>query len=232
MINILLNETNFDRDWAAEALACIIRPEMRVLMMPLSDNHGWASDALAWQDGFESDGDYHYDLTRPFRSYGLMENHISWLNYYDDDFDGITEKIQKSDILFLVGDDPDACMNTLEDLALINTLRCYHGIVMGADAGAKIQFDEYYPSLDDEMRFEYHKGLGLLSGFDIETQYEEDPFHIAGIIRAIESKDHPVIVMPRKGGVMISEGNMNLLGDSFTADRNDLDDLYRIAQGF
>jgi hypothetical protein len=43
MINILLNETNFDQDWAAETLQTVIRPEMNVLMMPLSYNQGWST---------------------------------------------------------------------------------------------------------------------------------------------------------------------------------------------
>ena len=30
MVNILLNETNFDQDWAAEALTGLIRPEMQI----------------------------------------------------------------------------------------------------------------------------------------------------------------------------------------------------------
>jgi NAD(P)H-dependent FMN reductase len=232
MINILLNETNFDQDWAAETLQTVIRPEMNVLMMPLSYNQGWSSDAQDWADRYDSESSYHYDLARPFKNYGIKERQIHWLNYYEEEPEEIERKINLSDILFLVGEDPNASMDTLEDLALSGIIRRYRGIVMGASAGAKIQLSEYYRTLDDDMQFEYRQGLGLLSGFDIDTHYEEDPFHLTGIIRSIESKDHQVIVMPKKGGALISDGHIDLLGEAFIAGRNDLDDLYSMMQSF
>ena len=231
-MNILLNETNFDQDWAAETLVDILKPQLQVLILPLSGNYGWSSDAADWQDRFERGSDYHYDLMRPFRSYGIPKDHISFLNCFDEEPETAAQKLKASDLVFLVGEDPDDCMNSLEDMGLVQALQNYRGIVMGASAGAKIQLEQYYRTLDDEMLFDYHPGLGLVSGFDLESHYEEDPFHLTGIIRALESGSSSVIVLPRQGGALISGANIDLLGDAFIATANDLDELYERSQGF
>ena len=44
MIQLLLNKTNFDGRWAAETLFTLFHENQKVLIIPLSQKTGWASN--------------------------------------------------------------------------------------------------------------------------------------------------------------------------------------------
>ncbi|MBE6121549.1 MAG: hypothetical protein IJ130_14970 [Solobacterium sp.] len=228
MINILLNSTNFDQPWAAETLVQILKPHMRTVILPLSYDYGWASDADDWRLRYDDDSAYSYDLLRPLRSYGISGEDISVLDYYSDDPEEMERRILRSDLLVLVGEDPDACMERLDDLCLTGTIRSYNGIVMGLSAGSKIQQEAYFKTIDEDMEFSYRQGLGLLHGFDLDTHYVQDVFHLTGLIRSIETQNLPVAVLPEKGGMLVGGNEFVLMGEAFIAGVNDLDELYSL----
>ncbi|MDO5121776.1 MAG: hypothetical protein Q4D46_06800, partial [Erysipelotrichaceae bacterium] len=122
------------------------------------------------------------------------------------------------------------CMERLDDLCLISAIRSCSGIVMGLSAGSKIQQEAYFKTIDDDMEFSYRQGLGLLHGFDLDTHYVQDVFHIMGIIRSLETQNLPVVVMPEKGGIVISGNQFALMGEAFVADERDLDELYLLLE--
>lgn len=226
MMNILLNSTNFDQAWAAETLIHVLHPHMKTVILPLSYDYGWASDADDWRQRYDDGSDYSYDLMRPLRSYGITADDISLLDYYADDPEDMESRILHCELLILVGEDPDACMERLDDLCLISAIRSFSGIVMGLSAGAKIQQEAYFRTIDDDMEFSYRQGLGLLHGFDIDTHYAQDCFHLLGLIRSLETQNLPVAVLPEKGGLLVSGSEFVLMGEAFIARINDLDDLY------
>ncbi|MDO4194127.1 MAG: hypothetical protein Q4D24_12545 [Erysipelotrichaceae bacterium] len=230
MINILLNSTNFDQEWAGQTLISILKPHMKTVILPLSYDYGWASDADDWRIRYESGSDYTYDLLRPFRAYGITEEDITLMDYYSEDPDEMEYRIEHSDLLVLLGEDPNQCMERLDDLYLISAIRSYSGIVMGLSAGSKIQQEAYFKTIDDDMEFSYRQGLGLLHGFDLDTHYVQDVFHIMGIIRSLETQNLPVVVMPEKGGIVISGNQFALMGEAFVADERDLDELYLLLE--
>ncbi len=228
MTVILLNKTNFDRDWAAETLADVIRKNMRIVMLPLSYDEGWSSDRNVWADRFSEESEYYEDLIRPFLSYGISRDHISFIDQHEDDAETAKRKLAGTDLLCVFGYDSNDCMDRLEDMGIIELIRNYHGILMGISAGSKIITDRYYHTLDDQHGFAYREGIGRLSGFDIDIHYFEDEYHLAGIIRCLEEGDRPVLIMPDQGGALISGDSAELLGNAFIADYNDLDELYQL----
>ena len=48
MINILLNQSNFDEPWAQDSMQEILDPSQRILILPLSYNEGWINDSAQW----------------------------------------------------------------------------------------------------------------------------------------------------------------------------------------
>lgn len=228
MTVILLNKTNFDRDWAAETLVGVIRKDMKAVMMPLSYDEGWSSDRNDWSDRFREESEYYEDLIRPFLAYGIRKENIRFIDQYEDDAETVSGKLEGSDLLCIFGYDPDDCMDRIEDMNVREVIRNYRGILMGISAGSKIITDRYYHTPDELHGFAYREGIGRLSGFDIDTHYFEDEYHLAGIIRCLEDGDRPVLIMPDRGGALISGESIELFGNAFIADYSDIDELYQL----
>ena len=225
---LLVNKTNYDQDWAAESLIDVIRPDMHALILPLAYDQGYSSDADIYRERFSQGSAYRYDLERPLRSYGIPQENISFLDYYKDSGNVMRDKIRKSEIVCLVGNDPMECMQRIEDLDLESTLKNYDGVLIAVSAAAKILQDLYYDTLDEDKYFHYEQGLGILSGVDLDIHYMEDKFHLEGIIHSLQERAVPQIIMPEIGGALIDRGNINLLGNAFLADGKDLDEVYSL----
>mgnify|MGYP002627372722 CR=1 FL=1 len=201
MINILLNLSNFDEGWAYPSLEHILTPDKKVLILPLSYDEGWITDAYEWK-----------------RKFGKGRRH--------DDETSASDKIESADVLFFTGGYPHWMMQRLYDLGIQDNIRRFDGVVMGASAGACIQLDEFHLPSEDEEPFQYQEGLGLLAGFDIDVHYEEDLVHVEALIRSLEDMGKPIIAYPNQGGVIIEGDHFELLGGAFVVDVNDLNDLY------
>lgn len=230
MANILLNLSNFDAPWAYASLAQYLTPDRKVLILPLSYHEDWITDALEWKHEYGRGTDGYEMLIRPFLAYGISERNIRWINYYADDEVTARRKLEWADVLFFTGGYPDWMLQRLYDFELEQAVRDFDGIIMGTSAGALIQLEEYHLTPEDDYEYQYQYGLGILSGFDLEVHYEEDERHLEAIIRTIEEKGLPVIVMPNEGGVLIDGDHFELLGGSFILDWKDLDDLYMTYQ--
>lgn len=226
MINILLNAMDFDGSWAYSVLSRYLKPHMKAVILPLSFHEGWLADEEEWRRRYKKGTDDYELLVRPFRSYFINDADITWINDHEDDPDTALMKLRDADIIYLAGAYPDWMMGRIEDLDLLEPLRNFDGIIMGSQAGALIQLDQYHMTRDESLEFGYGDGLGLLSGFDVENQFEASEEHLEAIIRSIEDRGNPVVCCPGQSGLLVRDGNYELLGRAFTADTDNLDDLY------
>ncbi len=228
MINVLLNISNFDEPWAYGYLEDILTPDKKVLMIPLSYMEGWITDAHEWRSRYGKGKEYYEELVRPFRSYGIKDRQIRWINYYEDDEESARRKLAWADVLFFTGGYPDWMLQRLYDLGIRNEIANFDGVIMGTSAGALIQLETYHLSEDGDYPFQYQEGLGLLSGFDIDVHYEEDEYHLSGIARSLEDLGMPVVALPNDGGMIIEGEQYELLGGSFVLTPDDLDQIYEV----
>ena len=226
MTHILLNINNFDEPWAYGSLENYLNPDTSVLILPLSYDDGWINDSFEWKEKYGKGSREYKDIVRPFRSYGIKEKSIRWINYYEDDHGSSVRKIREADVLFFTGGYPGWMLQRLYDLDLMDEIRSFEGIIMGTSAGAMIQLDEFHLTPEEDYEFQYYEGLGMLEGFDIEVHYEENLTHIEAIIRTIEDTGRAVICMPNEGGAVIDGDHFELLGGSFVLGSDDLDELY------
>jgi hypothetical protein len=226
MTNILLNALDFDGSWAYGTLSAFLKPHMKAALLPLSYQEGWLADEEEWRTRYRKGTDDYELLVRPFRSYFMKDEDMIWINPHEDDHETALHKIEQADLLFLSGAYPDWMMQRLDDLELFEALQDFDGIIMGYHGGAMIQLDEYHLTRDEDYEFGYQNGIGLLSGFDLETKFEADEAHLEAVIRSLEEKGNPVICLPEKSGVVVSDQGYQLLGRAFTAGLENLDDLY------
>lgn len=222
-MNILLNKTDFDQSFAASSLIDVLHDGMKVTILPFAHTEGWANDEVAYVDAFEKDSMFSDDLVRPFLPYGIQKENITFVSMVQDSLETIVEKINSSDLIFLVGSDPDDMMDQLHDYGLVDVIKNYQGIVMGASGGALIQMDSF---LSSHYENEYKEGLGLVSGVDLEIHYEEDETHLRNIIQSLETRRDQVLVLPDKGGLLIAGLNCAFMGSAFLFDMSSLDELY------
>ena len=117
------------------------------------------------------------------------------------------------------------------DLEIKNLIRDYEGVVIGVSAGAMVQLDLYHLTPEDGYEYQYQEGLGMLGGFDVEVHYEEDLRHIEAIIRTLEDTGRAVVAMDNQSGLLIDGDHLELLGNAFILDMNDLDELYQTYDG-
>lgn len=227
MIHILINAYNFDQPWAFSEIAAYLKPHMKTLIVPLSHNEEYSSDAQLWHDRYDTGMEWHENIVRPFKAFQIDDRDIAWLNYYEDDAARAGEKVRKADVIVLAGVDAEETMERIEDLELTEALRSFDGILIGVSAGALVQLRDYHQIETEERDFGYGQGLGLIDGLDIDVHYREDIPHLNAVIRSIEDFGRPVVCFGEQGGMIIDRGHVELLGRAFAADTGDLDDLYR-----
>lgn len=221
---LIANQTNFDREWAAEFLVTLFRKDMHVLIIPLARNEGWASDVREWDESFQEGSDYHYDLERPFRSYGIRS--FSWLDQYRCTREEAVRAIEQSDICVLSGNDPSACMDQIEELGIVNELKEYRGILVTLSEASHLAETEFESGWEGEK--EMRAGLGLLGPLHLHMHYQETEAELRKMIRYLERDGQPLAVLSKNSGVFLGGGAFELLGDAFIAEESDLDELYSL----
>ncbi len=228
MIHILVNQTNFDGNWAAETLYSLFHSDQKVLIIPLTENNGYASDQRAWHDQFSEESEYYEDVIRPFIRYGIQRKNIKIFDIFDNYRDDLKKYIQNFDIVCLVGEEELGCYSTLLDYNFNSLLKDYEGILITIGSAAT-PLTESFPSYDEDMGYyaEY-SGLGFLKGIDLVMNYVQSDEMLRYISSTIEMRNQKVLVCPKNSGILLTDRSTELFGDAFIADMKDLDEIYNL----
>lgn len=213
-MNILLNLYNFQEDWACDVLQDVLQPEMKVCLLPLSFHENWVRSKREWNIEFGPKSHNFLEFVEAYGAYGIPKEQIVSVNYFKDSPESARAKVESADVLFFTGGFPDKMMARLQELELVETIRNFQGIVMGASAGAMLQFDVYHITEDQDYdHFQYHEGLGFLSGFEVEVHYEGSDIQNSAIERVMEERGVPVLAVGNQGGVLIDGDEIVPMGD-------------------
>lgn len=213
-MNVLLNLYNFQEDWAYNILQYALEPDMKVCLLPLSFHEDWVRSKREWNIEYGPKSHNFLEFVEAYGAYGIPKEQIVSVNYFKDSQASARAKVENADVLFFTGGFPDKMMARLQEMELVETIQNFQGIVMGSSAGAMIQFDVYHISEDkDYDHFQYHEGLGLLHGFEVEVHYEGSDIQNAAIERVMEERGVPVLAVGNQGGVLIDDGEIVPMGD-------------------
>lgn len=211
MINILLSDFSFDEKWAYENLKRILKKEDKVCICALTffDDTKTIED---WNRQFKKGQGYYYRLYQDvFKRYGIHS--IEWIEYFNDSYQQMKEKIERSSVLYIPGGAPDLFMKRIRECRIKKVLKNYKGIVIGVSAGAMVQLDCFHITPDDEYSdFQYMNGLGYLQDFDIEVHYTGSNQQKKYIKKVIEEKQIPVFGIKEKGGMIIQNNQIECFG--------------------
>ena len=217
---LIANRTNYDAPWAADFLRSLFHPGMKAVILPPIEQEGWASERDAWLAEFGRDSDHRYDMERPLRSYGIRE--FVWWDGDSLSLEHLFSEIEEADVLVIFGDDPHPCMRMLEDTGLDEAVKQFDGVLVVLSEAAQIvtaRFGE---------RYEMQEGLGLIQGASLCMHYDESEAQMRKMIHTLETQEPHVLVLSDRSGVYFEEGHIELLGDAFIAEEEDLEELYAL----
>lgn len=222
MVNILLSTNRFDHVGVRRKLKRFIRRRKRVLIIPLAHHEDYVNDAESFRENINKSHHDIQDIIESFGTYGIHSKNIHILNCYGDSEELVRNKFKRADILFFMGGYPDKLMARVDKFNLRKHIEEFDGIVMGASAGAMVQFDKFHVTPEEDgQEFYYCDGLGLISGFDVEVHYRDRQVQVDSIYRDLEERGIPIIMIPDGSGAIIYKGEKIMLGQSFVVDKSD-----------
>ena len=227
MINVLLNINNFGDEFAYRYLKNIIKRRHNVLIIPFSYHEDYVRSENDFKKHFSKTSPEMRGIVNEFEKYGIISKNIRILNYYNDTQKTVENKFKRADILFFPGGYPEQLLERIDNMNIREKIQDFKGIVMGTSAGAMVQFDKFHITPENiEDEYEYcENGLGLLSGFDIEVHYEEDFLHLSGMITALKENGTTIYAMPNEGGVIVKNGRIKMIENTFEVGLEDVDEL-------
>ena len=193
-----------------------LTPGLKVAVIALSFRDSRVKSSLDWNALYGRGKGYIYKgIVVGLSKYGISEDNISFINYFEDSHEDAKRKIEEANVLYFLGGLPDKMMERIREFDLIDTLKTFDGIVMGYSAGAVIQLGQYHLSPDDDYPgFDYYTGLGYLNDFYLEVHYEATEAQWESIHRVICQKHKRVYATNlMKGAILVDNGDIKLLGE-------------------
>lgn len=211
MKNILLNVYEFHEPWAKNTLKKVLKKGMKVTVITMT--HGEEiPDGEAWEKLYGEGCPVYEILKKSFGSYGITD--ITYVSWYHDDENSALEKVISADVIFMTGGLPHLLCNRIREWNLMESIRRFSGIVMGASAGAMAQMKEYHVTPDEDYpRYGYYKGLGLLDGFEPEVHFAATEVQMKSIARYQKERKKLVFAMANDGGLLIDGSQVSVFGN-------------------
>lgn len=212
MVNVLLNYYNFDGEWARPHLHKYLQNLPQVLILPLAYRESQAWDSESWLSIYGKGGEKYDNILRPFLSYGYREEDIVWLNPYDGTEHA--QLINNAKVLFFTGGMPEKAIARMVQLGIVDAVKNFNGIVMGASAGAMLQLETYHITPDDDYPdYGIWQGLGMVRGLDLEVHYLATPLQDECSARAVGEIGLPIYKMWHEGGLIVDGDNITVMGN-------------------
>lgn len=212
MTNILLNYYNFDGAWTRGKLDKYFRNK-KVLIVPLAFRENQAWDRASWLAVYGKGGEKYDNILRPFLSYGLKEDEVKWLNFFDTDTD-FCQLVKDAEVLFFCGGMPEKAITRMDELGISELVKNFDGVVAGASAGAMLQLDRYHITPDEDYdSYELCNGLGLICGLDLEVHYLATNLQNECTAKAARELNRPVYQIWHEGGLLVENGVVTTLGN-------------------
>lgn len=215
MVNILLEGYRIDMPWLYNELKKYISKGKKVTVFALSFRSSEVFDKESWQKNYGKGSRIYNGIVNGLSSYGISEEDIEFINYYEDDSKTAAQKLQKADIIYFTSGLPDKMIERIKELGIYEPLCNFEKTVIGYSAGALIQLSEYHLSPDkDYPEFGYKNGLPYIDDFYLESHYQGTDIQNAAIRKVLAERDKTVYATHLMRGAIISDNKkIKLLGE-------------------
>jgi peptidase E len=215
MINVLLSRGILKESYIVEELKDIIKKDFKVCVLAFSffDKHIYHKDQ--YDAYYKKDGEYYQKMIDSFAPYGIKEEQITWVYYFDDHKDSAKKKIEDADIIYFPGGSPDQMMTRIDEFELKDFLEKQDKIFIGSSAGAMIQFDTYHISPDvDYDCFNIQEGLSLIDDFIIEVHYRRRKKQKSALRKMHRLTHKNIYSIPDDGAIIYDHEFIKLVGSA------------------
>jgi peptidase E len=215
MTHILLSRGIIGRDDMVIQLKEIIKKEYKVCILAFSFFDKHIDSKEVYDLYYKKGGEYYQKMIDSFAPYGVIENQISWIYYFDDTKDTAKQKISDADIIYLPGGSPDQMMNRIIDFDLKEHLESQDKIFIGSSAGAMIQFENYHISKDiDYDCFSLQEGLSLISDFIVEVHYKRRKKQKSALRKMHRLTHKNIYGIPDDGAIIYEHQTIKTIGSA------------------
>lgn len=215
-MNVLLDSPNFHEEWAYERFSEFIDNTTRITIIPFAFHEEWVKDKNEWYGCYNRiDGKFYKDLVNPFFHFGVSEDNIKLINYFDNTLCDFEALLKSTDIIYFNGGFPDRTIRRLIELNLMDSINTFKGIIMGWSAGASMQSAEYYIAPDKYYKeYSRQNGLKHISEFAVQVHYSGGIEQIESIEKFIQDTGLRVYTLEKDSAVILNEGQLELIGNS------------------
>lgn len=215
MTNILLSRGILRENYMIEALKDILKKEHKVCILAFSFFDKIITSKEAYDGYYKEGGEYYQKMVDSFLPYGIKENQISWIYYFDDNHQSAVEKINAADIIYFPGGSPDEMMVRISEFNLKEVLEAQDKIFIGSSAGAMIQFDTYHISPDmDYDCFSLQEGLSLIDDYIIEVHYRRRKKQKSSLRKMHRLTHKDIYAIPDDGAIIYHDKSMILINSA------------------
>jgi peptidase E len=215
MIHVLTSRGILREPFMVEALKDIIKKEHKVCVVALSFFETHIYTIEAYDAYYKKGGEYYQKMIDSFEPYGIKENQISFVYYYDMTKEEAKRNIDKADIIYFPGGAPDLMMKRINEFELKEHLEKQEKIFIGSSAGAMIQFSQYHISPDlDYDKFSLHEGLNFIDKFIIEVHYRRRKKQKSSLRKMYRDTHKPIFAIPDDGAIIYDHKHLKLLGSA------------------
>lgn len=201
MINVLLSTYDFSNEHCYPKLKNILKPNMNTIILPFAHSEEYYKNEKLFNAlyDYEIGKDYNI-ICNEFRQYGIEKPNIYTLNPFRDSLKYMKYKINKTDVMFGVGGNPITFMKMLKKLKILEDVKAFNGIFIGASASAMVQVEEFmtYYLPWEEYPYAYFEGLGYIKGLDVVVHWENNKWQ--DIAKIISHTERRIPFLPLKDG--------------------------------
>lgn len=172
------------------------------------------------EEYFKKDEKRYNRYIKAMEQIGVKEAQIEVLSCYEENKIDIKLKIQKADIIFLPGGNPEMFYKKLVDeFGLYKTLKEYKGIIIGESAGAVLHFGKYFLTEENSYYkvFEYYNGIGILEGnFEIDVHTINSKEYIDKLKHIAKKDQKTIYAILDDGAILVNRQNneIQILNDT------------------
>lgn len=208
MVNILMSRGLLDKPDFYLYFKEFIKPKMKVCIIP------WAFDGRDDYSIYRVGGSYYERMVFQFLPYQILEENITFLDYYLDDEKTCQEKVKEADVIYFTGGLPDKLYERLAEFNLLKLLTITPKVIVGSSAGAVIQFKDYHLSPDrDYKKFQTYQGLDIITDFGIEVHYKHKFRQKKSLKKMYQKINRPYYTIPDDGAIIVSDGKIIPIGN-------------------
>lgn len=161
MYSIFFSRVEKGINVVADRLKKIIPANARVVILPWGFPYEISSCELM-ENYFSKEGQRYQRVVDSLRAVGIEDYQIQISDCYGDSQEKIKNMINNSDILFLLGGNPEMFFKkVVHDTETLYDIKHYKGIIMGESAGAELQLERYFITAKNN----YYKYQAFYDGF-------------------------------------------------------------------